>query len=153
MKRLLPASPPAASTRKEIEEAEASFRCCAPESPESMAFVSKVFAEDVGAQARERRFIGFARVFAGTLRVGDKVLVLGPRYEYGAGGADLGAAEEGGGDSEAGLLPHASQTTVTSLHLMMGRDLLDVSTVPAGCICGIGGLGQHVLKYATISSR
>ena len=41
-----------------------------------------------------------------------------------------------------GLPPHASKTRVTSLHLMMGRDLLDVSSVPAGCICGIGGLGQ-----------
>ncbi len=29
---------------------------------------------------------------------------------------------------------------------------LPVSQVCAGCVCGIGGLGGHILKYATLSS-
>ena len=35
---------------------------------------------------------------------------------------------------------------------MMGREMLPVPAVPAGCVCGVGGLEQHVLKYATLAS-
>eukprot|EP00961_Rhodomonas_salina_P012465 167943-Rhodomonas_salina.1 len=38
---------------------------------------------------------------------------------------------------------HATSAVVTSLHLMMGRDLLDLDSAPAGCVCGIGGLQEH----------
>jgi len=82
----------------------------------------QVFAEDVGIRGGgERRFIGFARVFSGTLRVGDEVLVLGPRYEY--NGAGSSGAGEGAGEGGC-QLPHAEKTRVTSLHLMMGRWVL-----------------------------
>lgn len=62
--------------------------------------------------------------------------MLHPRHDAAAGGDDA----------------HASSVVVSSLHLMMGRDLLDLAAAPAGCVCGIGGLEEHVLKYATLCS-
>jgi hypothetical protein len=80
-------------------------------------------------------------VFSGTLNIGDELLVLGPRYEPataaaieeaagGAGGGGGGGGSGGGGGGGgggAGGQAHASKAVITSLHLMMGRDLLQVS--------------------------
>jgi ribosome assembly protein 1 len=144
MKRLLPVTPAADTVAAQVEAAEQVMRACDKTAQHTMAFVSKMFAEQAAVRpGADRRFIGFARVFSGTLRVGDEMLVLGPRYQV----ADDAEHALQGGD-----LPHASKAVVTSLHLMMGSDLLDVTTVPAGCICGIGGLDTHVLKYATLSA-
>ena len=129
---------------------EASMRRCDASASEVMAFVSKMFAADPLPRDTQRRFIGFTRVFAGTLRVGDTIMVLGPRHEPPAGCADSAGGAEGGEAASAHGMRHASRAVVQSLHLMMGRDLLDVSCVPAGCICGIGGLESHILKYATL---
>ena len=49
---------------------------------------------------------------------------------------------------------HVTRTTIKkdSLYLLLGRDLEAVEEVPAGSIVGIGGLEEHVLKSATLSS-
>mmetsp|Transcript_9142 Transcript_9142/g.33754 ORF Transcript_9142/g.33754 Transcript_9142/m.33754 type:complete len:996 (-) Transcript_9142:108-3095(-) len=90
-------------------------------------------AEDESVQEKDH-LIGFARVFSGKLRVGQEIHVLGPRYN-----------------------PHKPDqyrdvTTITSLYLMMGKDLIPVQEVPAGNLCGVGGLEKLVLKTATLSS-
>jgi ribosome assembly protein 1 len=81
--------------------------------------------------------IGFARIYSGTLSVGDEVYVLGPKFTP--------------------ARPHASpepqKVTITALYLMMGRSLESLQSVPAGVVFGIGGLAGHVLKSGTLCSQ
>ncbi|KAF2026893.1 P-loop containing nucleoside triphosphate hydrolase protein [Setomelanomma holmii] len=81
--------------------------------------------------------IGFARIFSGTLNVGDEVYVLGPKFTP----ANPHAAPE----------PH--KVKITALYLMMGRGLEPLTSVPAGVVFGIGGLEGHVLKSGTLCSQ
>ncbi|KAL8972438.1 MAG: hypothetical protein Q9197_002778 [Variospora fuerteventurae] len=81
--------------------------------------------------------IGFARLFSGTLEVGDEVYVLPPKFSpaspYGA--------------------PAPQKVTVTGLYLMMGRGLESLTSVPAGAVFGIAGLEGHILKSGTLCSQ
>jgi len=81
--------------------------------------------------------IGFARIYSGTLSVGDEVYVLGPKFTP----ANPHAAPE----------PH--KVKITALYLMMGRALEPLTSVPAGVVFGIGGLAGHVLKSGTLCSQ
>ncbi|KAL3474131.1 P-loop containing nucleoside triphosphate hydrolase protein [Aspergillus californicus] len=81
--------------------------------------------------------IGFARLYSGTLSVGDSVYVLSPKFSP--------------------ETPHASpepkKVTVTDLYLLMGKSLEPLQSVPAGVIFGIGGLAGHILKTGTLCSQ
>ncbi|KAG9307484.1 hypothetical protein G9A89_017314 [Geosiphon pyriformis] len=79
-------------------------------------------------------FIGFARLYSGTIRVGQKLYVLKPKY-------DPDQPEK-----------YCSEIIVQSLYMIMGRELELLQEVPAGNVFGIGGLEGHVLKNATLSS-
>ncbi|EME47847.1 hypothetical protein DOTSEDRAFT_51149 [Dothistroma septosporum NZE10] len=81
--------------------------------------------------------IGFARLFSGTLTVGDEVYVLPPKFSPGRPYAN----------------PPPKKVTITALYLLMGRSLESLNSVPAGNIVGIAGLGGAILKNGTISSR
>lgn len=85
-------------------------------------------------EANEETLIGFARLYSGTIRVGQKMYVLGPKYNP--------------QDPDR----HCSEITVKSLYMIMGRELEALPEVPAGNVFGIGGLEGHVLKNATLSS-
>ncbi|KAI9312595.1 P-loop containing nucleoside triphosphate hydrolase protein [Dichotomocladium elegans] len=78
--------------------------------------------------------VGFARLYSGTIRVGQKMFVLGPKYDP--------------------RFPdkYCSEITVQSLYLIMGRDLEALSEVSAGNVFGIGGLEGHILKNGTLVS-
>eukprot|EP01119_Soliformovum_irregulare_P017176 TRINITY_DN5056_c0_g1_i1.p1 TRINITY_DN5056_c0_g1~~TRINITY_DN5056_c0_g1_i1.p1 ORF type:complete len:1064 (-),score=378.08 TRINITY_DN5056_c0_g1_i1:194-2935(-) len=81
------------------------------------------------------KFIGFSRIFSGTVKVGQKLHVFGPRYNP--------------------LEPEKYHTEleITELFLLMGRTLEPVNEVPAGNVFGIGGaVDQHILKTATLST-
>ncbi|KAF8936427.1 Cytoplasmic GTPase/eEF2-like protein (ribosomal biogenesis) [Haplosporangium gracile] len=78
--------------------------------------------------------IGFSRIYSGTVRVGQKLKILGPKYD------------------PANPSQHCSEVTVDSLFMIMGRDLIGLDQVPAGNVFGIGGLEGHVLKYGTLWS-
>ncbi|KAI8819560.1 uncharacterized protein EV422DRAFT_97212 [Fimicolochytrium jonesii] len=80
------------------------------------------------------QLIGFARIYSGTIRVGQKIHVLGPKY------------------NPADPTRHRTEITVQNLYLMMGRELQPLTSVPAGNVFGIGGLASHVLKTGTLSS-
>ncbi|PQE33579.1 elongation factor 2 protein [Rutstroemia sp. NJR-2017a WRK4] len=81
--------------------------------------------------------IGFARIYSGTLSVGDSVYVLPPRFS----------------PSNPHNQPEPKQVTVTALYLLMGRGLEPLTSVPAGVVFGIGGLEGHILKSGTICSQ
>ncbi|KAF9365641.1 Cytoplasmic GTPase/eEF2-like protein (ribosomal biogenesis) [Mortierella sp. NVP85] len=106
--------------------------------------VDEVIANRAQADAKEKAaaeelkgkevLIGFARIYSGTIRVGQKIRVLGPKYD----------------PTQPTL--HCSEVTVDSLFMIMGRELIGLEEVPAGNVFGIGGLDGHVLKYGTLWS-
>ncbi|OQE45049.1 hypothetical protein PENCOP_c002G08412 [Penicillium coprophilum] len=81
--------------------------------------------------------IGFARLYSGTLTVGDEIYVLPPKFS----------------PAHPHASPEPKKVIVTDLYLMMGRALEPLKSVPAGVVFGIGGLAGHVLKTGTLCSR
>ena len=83
------------------------------------------------------QLVGFARLFSGTLSVGDSVYVIPPKFSP--------------------VNPHANpkpeKITVTALYMLMGRSLESLKSVPAGVVFGIGGLEGHALKSCTLCSQ
>lgn len=82
----------------------------------------------------QERLIGFARLYSGTITLGQTLYVLGPKYT----------------PSQPDL--HISPVTVTDLYYLMGRDLQPLTSVPAGNVFGIGGLSGKLLKNGTLCS-
>lgn len=99
--------------------------------------------KDVGLPAENQaeesgeRLIGFARLFSGTLEVGDEVYVLNPKFT----------------PVEPNKPPEPQKVTITALYLLMGRGLEPLTSVPAGVVFGIAGLEGHVMKSATLCSQ
>ena len=96
-------------------------------------------ADTNGAQEKEdpEHLIGFARLYSGTLTVGDAVYVLPPKFSP--------------------ACPHASpepkKVIITALYLLMGRSLEPLESVPAGVVFGVAGLEGHILKTGTLCSQ
>eukprot|EP00250_Pteridium_aquilinum_P016025 c22901_g1_i1 orf=246-3464(+) len=89
---------------------------------------------DVGHQ---ECFLAFARVFSGVLRAGQKVQVLSPLHNPTKR------------DPEK---KHIQEAVVQGLYMMMGRGLEPKKSVSAGNLTAIRGLGQYILKTATLST-
>ncbi|KAG1310188.1 hypothetical protein G6F64_004743 [Rhizopus arrhizus] len=85
-------------------------------------------------ERKGERIIGFARLYSGKIRVGQKLYVLGPKYD------------------PKNPSKHVSEITVDSLYLIMGRDLESLDEVCAGNVFGIGGLEGHILKNGMLAS-
>ncbi|CAL8350683.1 unnamed protein product [Merluccius merluccius] len=99
--------------------------------------------------ARET-FVAFARVYSGVVRRGQRVFILGPKYDPAQG---LSMLPEGCMASDCvPAVPHLTCCTVNSLYLLMGRELEELEEVPSGNVLGIGGLEDFVLKSATVST-
>ncbi|KAL1922585.1 uncharacterized protein VTP21DRAFT_10124 [Calcarisporiella thermophila] len=94
---------------------------------------SREMEEKAGQKNREH-LIGFARIYSGTISVGQKIYVLGPKY------------------NPEKPDQHCSEVVVESLYLLMGRELESLQAVPAGNVFGIGGLAAHLLKNGTLST-
>ena len=81
--------------------------------------------------------VGFARLYSGTLSVGDEVYVLPPKFTP--------------------AYPHAppepKKVRIKALYLLMGRALEPLETVPAGVVFGVEGLEGHILKTGTLCSQ
>lgn len=99
------------------------------EDPEEVDLVDDLFDE------KDEVLIGFARVYSGTLKVGQEISILGPKY-------DPQNPEE-----------HIQTTTITSLYLFMGKELVPLEACPSGNIVGIGGLAGKVLKNGTLVEK
>ncbi len=81
--------------------------------------------------------IGFARLYSGTISVGDSVYVLPPKFS----------------PANPHSTPEPQKVVVTGLYLVMGRSLETLTTVPAGAVFGIAGLEGHILKSGTLCSQ
>lgn len=81
--------------------------------------------------------IGFARLYSGTLNVGDEVYVLPPKFS----------------PSNPYSPPVPQKVRIRQLYLLMGRSMESLQTVPAGVVFGIEGLAGYVLKSGTLCSQ
>lgn len=82
--------------------------------------------------------IGFARIYSGTLSVGDEIYVLPPKFS----------------PTNPHHKPVPKKVPVTALYMLMGRNLESLESVPAGVVFGIGGLdGAGILKSGTLCSQ
>ncbi|GAP86532.1 putative elongation factor 2 [Rosellinia necatrix] len=88
-------------------------------------------------QAEVEHLIGFARIYSGTISVGDSLYVLPPKFS----------------PANPHASPEAKKVTVTSLYMLMGRNLESLDSVPAGVVFGIGGLEGSILKSGTLCSQ
>lgn len=91
---------------------------------------------DTDAGGREC-FLAFARVFSGVVSAGQKMYVLSALYDPTVHELDS---------------KHVQVATIESVYLMMGRGLEPLSEARAGHLIAIRGLGQQILKTATLSS-
>lgn len=82
--------------------------------------------------------IGFARLYSGSVRAGQKLYAILPKYNP--------ALPPDHEVNKRFWLP----ITVSHLYMMMGRDLVPVEEVPAGNVFGIGGLEGKVVRSATL---
>ncbi|XP_067827713.1 elongation factor-like GTPase 1 [Heptranchias perlo] len=98
---------------------------------------------------QRERFIAFARVYSGTIRRGQKLFVLGPKYDPSEALPKLPQSCSPADDLS---IPHLACCTVEDLYLLMGKELENVQEVPVGNVLGIGGLDDYVLKSATLST-
>jgi ribosome assembly protein 1 len=78
--------------------------------------------------------IGIARLYSGTIKVGQGLHIYGPKY------------------SPDHPSEHHDTVTITALYLIMGRELVSLDSVPAGNVFGIGGLEGKILKNGTVCS-
>ncbi len=94
-----------------------------------------------GAEAKEQGeaeyLIGFARLYSGTISVGDPVYVLPPKFS----------------PAHPHAMPELQKVAITGLYLLMGRGLESLSSVPAGVVFGVAGLEGHILKSGTLCSQ
>uniref|UniRef100_A0A673GKC1 Elongation factor-like 1 n=1 Tax=Sinocyclocheilus rhinocerous TaxID=307959 RepID=A0A673GKC1_9TELE len=101
-------------------------------------------------EENKEHFVAFARVYSGVVRKGQKVFVLGPKYDPSLA---LRALPEGCSVADVlPSIPHMTCCTVDSLYLLMGRELEELDEVPSGNVLGIGGMEEFILKSATIST-
>lgn len=89
------------------------------------------------AKVDPEHLIGFARIYSGTLSVGDSLWVIPPKWS----------------PAEPNVEPKPQQIQVRALYMLMGRNLEALDTVPAGVVFGIAGLEGKILKSGTLCSQ
>ena len=97
-------------------------------------------------------FLAFSRVYSGTIRRGQRLFILQPRYDPRETILDSFSEETLMSDPDSVLPENTAQFTVDDLFILMGREVVPVDEVPAGNVAGIGGVEEFILKSATISS-
>ncbi|KAI3482641.1 hypothetical protein L1887_54645 [Cichorium endivia] len=119
-----------------LEEAEAQRAARARREAEAQA--EKDAAEEQEEEGSDEVVLGFARLYSGTLRVGQWMYALLPKYN-----TQLAP-------SHASNAKHIKAVQLEALYMVMGRDLLAVNEVPAGNVFAIRGMEGRVLRNATL---
>lgn len=104
----------------------------------SKSTISTEMSEDLikGDDRDVEHLIGFARLFSGTLSVGDEIYVIPPKF-----------------DPSRSPVPAPAKVIIKGLYLLMGRSLEPLKEVAAGSIFGIEGLQGHIFKSGTLCSQ
>ena len=131
--------------RAEFARAQAAVNGDEPDLAELRATLQDTGIEDKASESdadetehqEPEHLIGFARLFSGTLEVGDEVYVLPPKFSP--------------GNPHAAPVPQ--KATVTALYLLMGRELESLTSVPPGVVFGLAGLEGHITKSSTLCSQ
>eukprot|EP00178_Gracilaria_changii_P005930 TRINITY_DN2011_c0_g1_i1.p1 TRINITY_DN2011_c0_g1~~TRINITY_DN2011_c0_g1_i1.p1 ORF type:complete len:662 (+),score=121.38 TRINITY_DN2011_c0_g1_i1:146-1987(+) len=111
----------------EDDAAAIGIKNCDPNGP-LMVYISKMVPT-----ADKGRFVGFGRVFSGTVRSGQKVRILGANYTP---GSDVDLYEN-----------KAIQRTV----IMMGGRTQQMDDIPCGNTVGLVGIDKFLVKSGTIT--
>ncbi|KAL2088977.1 hypothetical protein ACEWY4_015876 [Coilia grayii] len=98
-------------------------------------------------ESREH-FVAFARVYSGVVRRGQRVLVLGPKYDPTRALRTLPGGSSAADDALPAV-PHLACTSLDSLYLLMGRELEELEQVPSGNVLG----KNHQPTHHTLCSR
>lgn len=131
--------------RAEAARAQAAVENRGPVDDLAQALDSATLDDDEGDDEPEKQekfepehLIGFARIYSGTLSVGDEIYVLPPKFS----------------PTNPHHQPAPKKVPVTALYMLMGRNLESLDSVPAGVVFGIGGLdGAGILKSGTLCSQ
>lgn len=82
--------------------------------------------------------IGFARIYSGTIELGQSLYAVLPKYNYNLS------------PNDPANLKHIAIIKVEQLYMMMGRELVAVTEVLAGNLFAVGGLEGVVGRNATL---
>ncbi|KAK6460654.1 translation elongation factor 2/ribosome biogenesis protein RIA1 [Scheffersomyces coipomensis] len=108
-------------------------------------FEEDAFEEDAEEEEEEQEtetLVAFTRLYSGSLTVGQKITVVGPKYDASLPNDDPTNEEQITYDVE-----------IQQLYLIMGRELVKITTAPAGNIVGVVGLDKVILKNGTLCSK
>ncbi|KAI5478508.1 ribosome assembly protein 1 [Pseudohyphozyma bogoriensis] len=105
--------------------------------PEKPAVDEEKLKEEEAKKNREA-LIGFARLYSGTIRLGQSLYAVLPKYN-----AELAP-------SHPQNVKHIATVKVEHLYMMMGRELVAAKEVHAGQLFAIGGLEGTVFRNATL---
>jgi len=136
----LPRNKPKVLTAEELRERGAAVRQAKLDSIESLTTkinetaISDVQNDNEEPELDKEVLIGVARLYSGTVHVGQDLHIYGPKY------------------SPDHPDEYHEVVTITALYLIMGRELVSLDSVPAGNVFGIGGLEGKILKNGTICS-
>ncbi|KAM9826375.1 elongation factor-like GTPase 1 isoform X4 [Syngnathus typhle] len=101
-------------------------------------------------EEQRETFIAFARVYSGVVQKGQRIFILGPKYDPAQGLSML--PEHCNPSDSLPEVPHLSCCSIENIYLLMGRELEELEEVPSGNVLGIRGLEDFILKSATIST-
>lgn len=115
------------------------------------ALIVKDPPSSTAEEEHREHFVAFARVYSGVVRRGQKVFVLGPKYDP-MQALKMLPESTTASDALQPVVPHLACCSVESLYLLMGRELEELQEVPPGNVLGIGGMEDFILKSATVST-
>ena len=160
-KKHLPKNRPKPLSPEEMaQRREAAKQRMAAKSNNEMGTETDSMMEELKLEERDDEgtaFVAFARVFSGTVKPGQTVYVLGPKYD------PVESIIKNKNNQDVCENPNATikdskqnaimQATIENLYLLLGRELEELKEAKAGAIVGIGGLENYILKSATISTN
>ncbi|KIS71361.1 putative translation elongation factor 2 [Mycosarcoma maydis] len=123
-----------------LEEAETQRAARAQRETEVQAQTDAQKEQEEEEQGSDEVVLGFARLYSGTLRAGQWMYALLPKYNTSLA------------PSHASNMKHIKAVQLEAIYMIMGRDLVAVNEVPAGNVFAIRGLEGRVLRNATLCS-